>query len=104
MVKHGQKYRVLSPKKIWELEHPGKVYREPKIFGAGNTGELDRYTVTINGERFEDLFGDVITASENVDYPHGPNDAYRSIDYIEENIQRFELIEDVEEESETTNE
>ena len=92
----GQKYRVLSPKEVWEKKNPGKEYRKPKIFGQGNT-DRDRYTTVINGKEFVDLFGDVIVASENVDYPHGPNDQYRNTRYIDENAERFELIEEPEE-------
>lgn len=79
----GQEYRVVAPNE--------------SINRYGQGEELDRYTSTIteDGETLvvEDIIGDVIYASENVDYPRGPQEQYRHVDWIDGHPERFELIE-----------
>lgn len=96
----GQRYRVrsFSAAARKRLELDGKdpdSYRPPKRAGQGT--EPDRYTGTFtdadgNELVLEDIIGDVILASENVDYPRGPQTQYRHVDWIDEHPQRFELL------------
>lgn len=90
---HGERYRVLTPRQVWEKQNPGKTFREPEVFGQGDT-DRDHWSVTINGVEVIDYYGDVLNASENVSYPHGPNVDYRSLEYMNEHGERFELVED----------
>lgn len=79
MAKQGQRYRILQPKHI-----PGRVRvgQQPS----------DRYISIIDGMRVEDIYGDVITASENVSYPRGVSPDHRHVRWIEEHPERFELL------------
>jgi hypothetical protein len=99
----GEKYRVLSPKQVWEKEHPGEEYREPRIYPESEERTYYEFrTTNENGNEkiCRDYFGDILTASGHVDYPFGANDDYRNLKYIDEHSERFELIE---EETQPTN-
>lgn len=90
----GQRYRIIAPQ-------PPAGGRLPRTNGVEVT--IDRYTSRFSnadGSTLEvvDLVGDVITASENVDYPRGANKDYRNVQWIDEHPDRFELVEDVAEE------
>lgn len=89
-VEQGQRYRVIGPKLPDGVE-------PPKV--NGKVIAIDRYPSTFtdeNGDKIVvvDLIGDVINASENVPYPRGTNADYRNVKWIEEHIERFELIEE----------
>lgn len=100
----GEKYRVLSPKQVWENTHPGEEYREPRIYPESAPREYYGFRTTDeNGTEkiCRDYFGDILTASGHVDYPFGANEDYRNLKYIDEHPERFELIP---EETQPTNE
>lgn len=80
-VEQGQRYRVTAPQES-----------ERTVIGHGQPS--DRYVSEVAGVVVEDIIGDVLNASENVDYPHGANEDYRHVRWIEEHPNRFELIED----------
>lgn len=89
-VKQGQRYRVIAP----QLPEGTRAARV-----NGRVIEIDRYTskfTDADGTKLVvvDLIGDVINASTNVPYPRGSNADYRNVQWIEENIERFELIEE----------
>lgn len=85
MAEQGERYRIVAPQ-------PPEGKRAPVIIGAGD--EPDRYTSNLNGVTVEDIYGDVISCSENVDYPRGPDKNYRHPQWIEEHPNRFKLIEE----------
>lgn len=93
MAKQGEKYRVLSPREVWRRQNPGKAYRPARIVGQ-DSAAAECYTVRKNGQVYKDFYGDVITASVYVAYPHGKDDTYRNARYIEHNKERFELLQD----------
>lgn len=79
MAKQGEQYRVIAPERS-----------DRNVVGQGKTP--DRYRATVNGVKVEDIFGDVITASENVKYPRGADTAYRNVKWIEEHPERFKKL------------
>ena len=83
-VKQGQRYRVLRPKGSSRT-----------VIGHGPV--TDRYTSTVNGVIVEDIYGDVLNASENVEYPRGANADYRHVRWIEQHPERFQIIKNNEE-------
>ncbi|MEP0004584.1 MAG: hypothetical protein ABJ387_03475 [Balneola sp.] len=78
-VKQGQRYRVLPPKQS------GRT-----VIGQGEPE--DRYISKVGDVVVEDIYGDVLNASDNVDYPRGTNADYRHVRWIEKHPERFELI------------
>lgn len=78
--KQGDRYRILGPANRTDRT----------VIGQGP--RPDRYRATVNGVRVEDVFGDVITASENVDYPRGNDDSYRNVQWIDEHPERFKKL------------
>lgn len=94
--KQGQRYRIIAP----VATEGGRL---PKR--NGQVIITDRYLskfTQADGTSTEliDLVGDVINASEHVDYPAGKNRDYRHVRWIDEHPDRFELIEDVPQETE----
>lgn len=83
MAEQGQQYRVISPDES-----------DRTVIGHGPPA--DRYISLVDGTKVEDIIGDVLHASENVEYPRGSNANYRHVRWIEEHPQRFELIEEEE--------
>ena len=95
--KQGQRYRILPPPAAANGHNPTVNGKEISI---------DKYVSTFkesDGTKLVlvDLVGDVIKASDNVDYPRGPSTDYRHVDWINEHPDRFELVEDVAEPEET---
>lgn len=85
MAEQGQRYRVISP---------GSGDRT--VIGHGQPSDRYVSTITRDGKTtvVEDIIGDVINASENVEYPRGSNEDYRHVRWIEEHPERFELLEE----------
>lgn len=79
MAEQGQQYRVISPEDS-----------DRTVIGHGPPA--DRYISTVAGTKVVDVIGDVLHASENVEYPYGANDSYRHVRWIDEHPNRFELI------------
>lgn len=79
MAKQGEQYRVLAPEKS-----------DRTVVGQGEAP--DRYKATVNGVKVEDIFGDILTASEHVKYPRGADNAYRNVKWIEEHPERFKKL------------
>jgi len=89
-VVQGQFYRVKRP----------VVSPETKIYGQGEAPNYYEFTITNeNGEKVvcRDEFDTIISASVHVDYPHGKDVTKRNVKYIEDNIDRFELVVEEEE-------
>lgn len=84
VVLHGQLYRVKYP-----FVHPDTV-----VHGQGSPNPFYQFIAESAEGRQEvrDHFGDVLQASKHVPYPHGADAGKRNIKYIEENLERFELI------------
>ncbi len=80
-IKQGQRFRVLAPKESGR-----------KVIGQGKAA--DRYISKVGSVVVEDIYGDVLNASENVEYPRGENPDYRHVKWIEKHPERFELIND----------
>lgn len=85
MAEQGQRYRVVSPDDS-----------DRTVIGHGQPSDRFVSKVTTGGETtiVEDIIGDVLNASEHVDYPHGANKDYRHVRWIEQHPNRFELIEE----------
>jgi len=80
--KQGERYRILPPA------------RNNVSIGHGR---IDRYVHQFTDKRgktmtLEDIFGDVIHASDNVDYPRGSDTDYRNVKWINEHPKRFQLV------------
>jgi hypothetical protein len=85
-VVHGQLYRVKTP-----VQNP-----DTKIYGQGEPPQYYEFRgQKEDGTPFvcRDNFDSIVTASSYVDYPHGADVTKRKVSYIEENSERFELIE-----------
>jgi hypothetical protein len=85
MAEQGERYRVVSP--------DGS---DRAVIGHGQPSDRYHSLVIKNGQTVvvEDIIGDVLNASEHVDYPRGANEDYRHVQWIEEHPKRFELIND----------
>lgn len=81
MAEQGERYRVVSPQGA-----------DRTVIGHGP--RIDRYVSKVEGVEVVDIIGDVLNASENVEYPRGANEDYRHVRWIEEHPDRFEQIED----------
>jgi len=80
--KQGQRYRILPPA------------RTSVAIGHGRSDRYVHRFTNKNGETMvlEDIFGDVIHASDNVDYPRGADSDYRNVKWINKHPERFQLI------------
>jgi hypothetical protein len=76
----GERYRIIAPAE------------DRSVIGQGPP--RDRYRAKIGDLVVEDIHGDVINASENVEYPRGTNKDYRHVRWIDEHPERFELIDE----------
>lgn len=83
----GQFYRIVGP-----------ADPRPKIFGQGP--EPDRYISMIDDLEVVDVIGDVVTASVHVPYPRGQSQFHRHVNWINEHPNRFELVEEEEDQNE----
>lgn len=85
-VKHGETYKVKSPPKS-----------NRRVYGQGPRPDHVKVSMTDSSGKqitVKDYYGDVVQASDYVDYPKGASDGYRHVDYIAENLERFDKIED----------